>query len=302
MDSVDIPLNAEDDQSDISGEAKPNRVALRHKKDITGPDRTYRRTSARVLVADDDPMVRLLAEQVLTGKAFDVLQAEDGRQALELFQAESPDLILCDVMMPNVDGFEVCSAIRRMKNGRHVPIVMLTGLNDARSIKQAFSIGATDYCEKPVNWELLPFKLDYILRASNAFNELRASEERYSLVEYSIGDGIWDWIFEDDQIYYSPRWKSMLGFDEDDIEGNPLEWIDRIHPDDKTRVIEELHRHKNAETEKFECEYRIRNADGDYRWVKCRGLAVLDEDGLPYRMTGSQMDISDWKHSDEELA
>ena len=94
----------------------------------------------------------------------------------------------------------------------------------------------------------------------------------------------------------------MLGFDEDDIGNDPLEWIDRIHPDDKTRVINELYAHKNAETPRFKCEYRIEDADENYRWVLCRGLAVCEEDGVAYRMTGSQTDITDRKQAQERLA
>ncbi len=259
------------------------------------------RSSPLILVADDDPMIRLLAEQTLTNKSFAVLQAENGEEALELFESRSPDLVLCDVMMPLVDGFELCSSIRAMKGGDQVPIVVLTGLNDARSIRQAYSIGATDYCEKPINWELLPYKLDFILRASTTFSELQVSEERYSLVAHGANDGLWDWDFKEDQVYFSPRWKAMLGFDEDDIGSNPMEWIDRIHTDDKTRVINELHAHKSAQTSHFESEYRIKNAEGEYRWMVCRGLAVRDEEGYAYRMIGSQTDNTERKQAEEKL-
>jgi len=149
---------------------------------------------------------------------------------------------------------------------------------------------------------LLPYKLDYILRASTAFKELQASEERYSLIAQSINDGLWDWTFNDDQIYFSPRWKTMLGFNEDDIESDPLEWINRIHPEDKPRVIDELHAHKNAESPRFECEYRIKNAEGSYRWMMCRGLALSDKNGVAYRMTGSQTDITERKQAEKKLA
>ena len=302
MDSVDLLLKAADNQPGSAAEPKPAEVLTKQVKDSAGHDRSYGRESALILVADHDPMVLFLAQQSLGEKFFEVLQANDGKEALELFEAKTPDLVLCDVRMPNIDGFELCSSIRQMKQGRYLPIVMLTGLNDARTIRQAFSIGATDYCEKPVNWELLPFRLDYILRASSAFDELRTSEERYSLVARSINDGLWDWTFEDDRIYFSPRWKAMLGFDENEIGSDPLEWIERIHADDKSRVINELHVSKNTESAHFECEYRIKDAEGNYRWVMCRGLAVSDEDGKAYRMTGSQTDISELKRARGKLA
>ena len=254
-----------------------------------------------MLIADDDPMIRLLLQQVLDDSSYQVMQAKNGQEALDLFEAETPELVLCDVMMPLMNGFELCSAIRATEQGKHVPIVMMTGLNDASSIQQAFSVGATDYCEKPVNWELLPYKLDYILRASSTFYELQESEERYSLVSRTTNDGLWDWDYRKDQVYFSPRWKSMIGYNEDAIGSDPLEWIDRIHLDDKTRVINELYAHKNAETSHFECEYRIKNIEAKYRWMMCRGLAVRDEEGIAYRMIGSHTDITDRKLAEDKL-
>ena len=73
-------------------------------------------------------------------------------------------------------------------------------------------------------------------------------------------------------------------------------------PDDKNRVISELHAHKNSESPRFECEYRIKNAEDNYRWMKCKGLAVIDENGAAYRMAGSQTDITDLKQAEEKLA
>ncbi|MCP3687040.1 MAG: EAL domain-containing protein [Gammaproteobacteria bacterium] len=252
-------------------------------------------------MADDDPMIRFLAHQTLSKKSFEVLQAEDGREALKMFVAKEPDLVLCDVMMPVLDGFELCASIRATKHGRHVPIVMLTGLNDADSISQAFNMGATDFCEKPVNWDLLPYKLHYILRASSTFRKLQVSEERYSLVARGANDGLWDWDYKTNQVYFSPRWKAMLGFAEDAIGSNPGEWLGRIHKHDKDLVLTELEAHKSGQSSAFACEYRIKNAAGNYRWMMCRGLAVTDDDSIAYRMTGSQTDITDRKVAEEKL-
>ena len=301
LNPVGAVSNARENKWNRPIESVPVRASLKRMENTTSQRRVFNRTSTLILVADDDPMIRLLAEQTLTNKSFDVLQAKDGKEALEIFKLKKPDLILCDVMMPTIDGFELCSSIRAMKQGENVPIVMMTGLNDARSIKQAFSIGATDYCEKPINWELLPFKLDYILRSSSTFSELQISEERYSLVAHGANDGLWDWDYKDDRVYFSPRWKSILGFAEDDINSDPLEWINRIHPDDKTRVITELHAHKVAQTSHFECEYRMKNAEENYRWMMCRGLAVRDQEGVAYRMIGSHTDITDRKLAEEKL-
>ena len=301
MASIDLLPNDPEEPSLDTGEPKTV-TQLKQAKEIIDCERSFHRESPVILVVDDDPMVLFHADQALGARGFEVLHAADGQQALVIYETKKPDLVLCEVALPNMDGFEFCSAIRRLEYGEQVPIVMLTGLNDARSIKQAFAIGATDFFEKPVNWELLPFKVDFVLRASSAFEELRASEERFGLFEYSINDGLWDWSFADDRIYFSARWKSMLGFREDQVGTDPMEWIDRIHTDDKSRVINELHAHKTGESPHFECEYRIRDAEGEYRWMKCRGVAVGDESGVACRMTGSQTDISDLKSTVENLA
>ena len=300
IESVDLLLSEPEAPAESPRENTAYTVVPNQGRDDNGPV-PGRRKSPVILVADDDPMVLFLASQTLTSKSFEVLQAEDGKIALEQYANRTPDLILCDVMMPNIDGFELCSEIRRTRAGKHLPIVMLTGLNDARSIKQAFAIGATDYCEKPINWDLLVFKVDYVLRASSAFRELQAIQEKYDLVVQSIDDGLWDWTFDDDRVHFSPRWKSMLGFREDAIEDDPMEWIDRIHPDDKSRVINQLHAHKNGDSARFECEYRIQDAEGEYRWMRCRGIAVSDDDGKAYRMTGSQSDIDALRRAEEKL-
>ena len=254
-----------------------------------------------VLVADDDPMIRLLAEQALGNSSFKVVQAKDGKEALELFTARTPDLVLCDVMMPSIDGFELCASIRATKQGEHVPIVMMTGLHDSESIQQAFSVGATDFCEKPVNWELLPYKLSYILRSSSTFSELQVSEERYSLVARGANDGLWDWDYTNSRVYFSPRWKSMLGYSEDAIGHDPLEWISRIHPDDKKSFLAELDAHKASKSPHFKSEYRMKIAGEGYRWMMCKCLSVRDENNIVYRMTGSQTDINNRKLAEEKL-
>ncbi len=299
--SFDLEPDAHEQQSDSSIEPKADSARFEQSEIPAERNLPSIQPSSLVLVADDDPMIRLLAQKALERRSFEVLQVENGESALELFSTRTPDLVLCDVMMPIVDGYELCTSIRAMKQGEHVPIVMLTGLNDAESIQRAFSVGATDFCEKPVNWELLPFKLNYILRASSVFSELLVSEERYSLVARGANDGLWDWDLKKKHVYFSPRWKTMLGFTDDAIGTDPKEWISRIHPDDRQHVVVALEAHECGKTPYFESEYRIKNAMGDYRWMTSRSLAVTGEDGIAYRMTGSQSDITERKEAEQKL-
>jgi diguanylate cyclase (GGDEF)-like protein/PAS domain S-box-containing protein len=130
--------------------------------------------------------------------------------------------------------------------------------------------------------------------------QLRRSEERYLLAARGANDGLWDWNLVTGEVFFSQRWKCMLG-----IEGRsadtPDAWFSRLHPDDGGRVYSRLLEHLDNRCEHFQAEYRIRHADGSWRWMLCRGLAVRDEHGIAQRIAGSQTDISDRKHAEERL-
>jgi diguanylate cyclase (GGDEF)-like protein/PAS domain S-box-containing protein len=122
---------------------------------------------------------------------------------------------------------------------------------------------------------------------------LRESEERYALAVRGANDGIWDWDLTTGRIYYSPRWKAMLGRDDDGIGDSPSEWFDAVHPDDLSRVRAGLDAALAGRKAHFEEEFRIRHRDGSFRWVLGRGFALRGEDGVAYRMAGAQTDVTD---------
>ncbi|MBT1071275.1 GGDEF and EAL domain-containing protein [Pelotalea chapellei] len=130
---------------------------------------------------------------------------------------------------------------------------------------------------------------------------LRESEERYALAARGSNDGLWDWDLRNDKIYFSYRWKSMLGYDEEEIGNSPDEWFNRIHPDDLSEVKAKIAAHINGVDQHYEGEFRILHQDGNYRWMLSRGLAVCDTSGSACRMAGSQTDITSRKTATEQL-
>lgn len=138
----------------------------------------------KVLVSDDDMNVRLLTRQCLEAEDMVVVEAADGHQALEVFIRERPDFIFLDVEMPGMTGLEVCRRIRGMPQGANIPIMIVTGSDDRKSIDEGFEAGATQYKTKPVNWSLLGRDVQYMLRASNAFNSLKRQEDRLRYLAY----------------------------------------------------------------------------------------------------------------------
>jgi len=255
----------------------------------------------RVLIVDDDVALRMLMAQCLGGAGMAVDEAADGEQALASFERQRPDLVLLDVVMPGLDGFEVCQALRKLPHGENIPVLVVTGLDDTESLEQAYEAGATNFITKPINWPNLPHQVHYALRLSRAFAALKNSEERYALAARGANDGLWDWDLETDEIYFSPRWKTILGQQEQAVGTNPEEWFGRLHPEDRGRVEAELKAHLDGATPHLESEHRIRGADGTYRWVLCRGLVLRDARGKPYRMAGSQTDVTARKQAEEQL-
>lgn len=130
---------------------------------------------------------------------------------------------------------------------------------------------------------------------------LSDSEERYALAVSGANDGLWDWDLKRNEIYLSPRWKQILGYEEDEIGEDPDEWFGRIHPDCRVHVKAELDAHLQGSTTHFESEHRLCHKDNSYRWVLARGLVLFDEENIPYRMAGSHTEITNRKQAEEKL-
>ncbi len=130
---------------------------------------------------------------------------------------------------------------------------------------------------------------------------LRASEERYALAARGANDGLWDWDLVKAAVYFSPRWKAMLGYRDHEIGDQPEEWFHRVHPDDVGRLRKDLDTHLDGAVPHFQTEYRMLHRDGVYRWMVVRGVAERAADGTPARIAGSQTDIHEQKDAEERL-
>ena len=126
-----------------------------------------------ILVVDDDITIRLMARGALEAAGFQVEEAEHGLQALTCLKRTLPELVIVDVRMPKMDGFKFCQAIRNDEQHSRIPILMITGFEDMESITRAFEVGATDFVTKPISWNLMPFRVRYMLRESQLEHELR---------------------------------------------------------------------------------------------------------------------------------
>lgn len=127
------------------------------------------------------------------------------------------------------------------------------------------------------------------------------NEERYSLAMRASNDGLWDWNLKTNKIYYSDRWKEMLGFNDDEISDTPDEWLSRIHQEDHDRVRASIDAYLEGTTSNFEIEYRIRHFSDNYLWMMAKGLAIRTSSGRATRFAGSQTDVSERKSNEEQM-
>ena len=141
-----------------------------------------------ILIVDDDPTLRMIARATLEKAGFRVEEAENGEQALKQFIQHQPAVIMMDVEMPKLNGFDTCRRIRDDAVGAHVPILITTGLEDIESINRAYSAGATDFLSKPINWSLIPHRIRYVLRASRTYFELRNTEAKNNALLNAMPD------------------------------------------------------------------------------------------------------------------
>ena len=175
---------------------------------------------------------------------------------------------------------------------------MCTAKGQTEDIVEAFALGANDYVTKPIDIHVALARITSQLTCKRAVAALKESEMRYSLAARGANDGLWDWDLQSNKIFYSSRWKSMLGYDETDIGESPDAWFERVHPEDLPQVQAALAAHRQGLTTHFESEHRLLHKDSLYRWVFSRAMAVRGSDGRELRMAGSLTDITRGKAID----
>jgi predicted signal transduction protein with EAL and GGDEF domain/DNA-binding response OmpR family regulator len=233
-----------------------------------------------VLVVDDDEMTRYIIRVSLEEAGFDIEEAINGRAALQRFQAGHYSLVVMDVVMPEISGFEACQKLRKLPQGQHVPVLMLTALDDVESIRQSYDAGATDFMNKPINPLILAHRVRYMLRATNTVNALRANQHRLRQAQRLAKLGHWEFnpvngrinmSEQARQIFELPDGKQLLGMQD---------LLKFVHPDEFNHVSATLNKHLAAAIP-FQLEYQIVLPDGSLRTLHQEMQPPLDNAGDP---------------------
>jgi diguanylate cyclase (GGDEF)-like protein/PAS domain S-box-containing protein len=248
----------------------------------------------RLLLVEDDEDDYFLFQELLEeidGAQVNLTWVNSFDSALVTLQQNPYDVCFCDYQLGARNGIDLLRIVIGL--GNTIPIILLTGQDSRETDLEAMEAGAADYLIKgTITSALLDRSIRYTVSHSRTLAALRERDEQYALVAKAANDGLWDWNLQTQEVYFSARWKAMIGYTEHELTASMDEWFNRIHLEDRARFQSELQAHLQGQLPALEIQYRIRHKDGLYRWVNSRGLAVRGRDGLVMRMAGSQTDLT----------
>ncbi len=277
-----------------------------------GPNRP-----ARVLIVDDERYNRRLLEAMLAPTGYQVQMAAGGREALALIADECPDLILLDVMMPDMNGYQVAAELKKGPLTRNIPIILVTALDDREARIQGLTAGAEDFLTKPVDRAELSVRVRNLLRLKaygdyfdqqareleatveartaelqTAVDALHAANERTRYTLEIAKVGIWDCNYQTGRTQWTPVLEAQYGLAPGAFEGTLEAAIARVHPDDRVAVLTTLEDGARS-GEDFSVHNRSILPDGTVRWLHNIGRFQLQSDGTPGQGVGISQDVTE---------
>lgn len=255
----------------------------------------------RVLLVDDDPVARLLTASALIERGWTVFEADGGSAGLSLFERHQPDVVVLDALMPEIDGFTTCERLRRLAGGAHVPVLMLTGLDDDGSIARAYEAGATDFFVKTSSqWTLLSERLRYLLRAARTRDELAASQAKLKNAQRIARLGSWEWNIARRWVKLSPECYQIVGLaQQDDGLADWFLWT-RVLEEDRARIqLAWRDAIIGGGPLAFEC--RIARPNGQVRTVHVEAEIDRDEHGAAASAHGVLQDVTERKQAEDQI-
>jgi diguanylate cyclase (GGDEF)-like protein/PAS domain S-box-containing protein len=240
-----------------------------------------------------DDLFAILTEAGLAAERVpDLIEAEGqieerGRALLILFAASPAD-----------EALRMVTRLRKGLNSATLPIVILMAKDRDELMVRALEIGADDCLEAPMYPPLAVARIRALMGRLREMAEGVDQRQRFDLVVRGAGDGIWDWRLTDDSVYFSPRWRELLGYQPEDRFSAMDDWLALVHPEESEMVKRELRNHLEGISLAFQVECRLRHKSQSYRWFLIRGTSQRDPYGHTARMAGSLTDISERKLTD----
>jgi diguanylate cyclase (GGDEF)-like protein/PAS domain S-box-containing protein len=294
---------------------------------------------AKILVVDDSPDNLRVLSATLGANGYEVRCAKNGSMAVAGVQASAPNLILLDINMPDMNGYEVCQQLKLSEKTREIPIIFISALDDVIDKVKAFKAGGVDYITKPFQTEEVLARIEIQLNlqlaraqvqqlnaeleqrvqkrtaqleiANQALQRenierkqaerlLQESEERFASILNSLDDVVWSISVDNDLILYlNPAAAEVYGRPVSAFFDNPQLWLEIIYPEDLPRVQSLFQ--AILEQDGMDTEYRITRPDGEMRWVRDRAHVIYDANGIAIRIDSIVYDITERKRAEEQL-
>ncbi len=252
-----------------------------------------------VLVVDDDPGARLLQGAALESGGFDILTASNGQAAIDTFENTLPDCIVLDVVMPGLSGYEVCAELRRLAHGRHVPVLILTSLDDRDSISLAYAAGATDFAQKGIAPLLLVERVRFLVRSHELQRHLADSEARLAEAQRIARMGHWEVDLDGRTVSVSKVALEMLDLKAEGARDFTA-LTARICADDQPRFMDAI-RHATRNDTRFGLDVRVTGAQGE-RIMHLEGqMSDRTATGLERTLVITVQDISELRRAEERV-
>ncbi|HEX6790156.1 MAG TPA: ATP-binding protein [Candidatus Krumholzibacteria bacterium] len=269
--------------------------------EISGEPAAANAARPRVLIADDNADLRQYLVRLL-GRKYTVTAVANGEDALQVARASHPDLIVSDVMMPRVDGFELLQRIRGDEATSGIPFILLSARAGEESRIEGLEAGADDYLVKPFSARELLASVKGQLRLASLRREsreaLRESEQRFRTMADTAPAMLWVTEASGACSFVSRSWCDYTGQSFENALG--YGWLESLHPEDRERAGSTFLQ-ANAHHTPFSMDYRVRRKDGDYRWAIANGRPRFADDATFTGFIGSVMDVHERKDAEEAL-
>lgn len=279
------------------------------------------KAATSILIVDDEEVIRKSLARELRLEHFMVTTVAGGREAIEALQGGQYDLVITDLMMPEVDGFAVLKTVKRQ--APQTSVIILTGYGDMGTAIDALRLGADDFTLKPCETEELVLRIRRCLEKQGLMQRLAwqnqqlegeidhrrqveaqlvASEQRFRLALDTSSNGVWDRNLRTGEVYLGENWRRTLGYDQAGEIGVDWSFETLLHPDDRERVLALREAHALGHSDHYEAEFRMRNKAGGWQWILSRGQAVdRDAQGRALRIIGTHTDITRLKEVEAEI-
>jgi len=291
---------------------------LGSKDSIKGAMRVIAAPVVNILVVDDRAEDQLVVKSILDDPLYNLITAQTGADALKRVLENDYAVILLDVYLPDMDGFEIASIIKQRERSRDTPIIFLTSLGaDVGALYRGYSVGAVDYLVKPIDADVLRAKVSIFVdlyrkdvrikqqaealieanrraRVREVAEVKRDSEKRYRELAEAIPPVVWTAAPDGAVNYFNQRWFEQTGQSPEQAEG--WGWMAAVHPDD-SRAREQQWREALATGGIYESECRIRDREGGYRWHLCRAVPERGRNGQVIGWLGTYTDCDDLKRA-----